>query len=378
MSHDTTPSSTTSPTTTGRPPVRFAVVGAGQIAQQAFIPGLAHLPEAELAALVTSDPAKGERHGVPAHPYEAYGELLASGDVDAVYVATPVTHHRRYAVEALDAGVPVLLEKPMAPSVEDCQAIIDAAERSGTTLMVGYRMHQDAFLVDLADLARSGSLGDLRTFTATFGHTVNPDNHRSHTGFWGGPLPDLGIYPLNTVRTVFGEEPVTVQAHGVHHAGTGLGVTPTVAVTLGFPGGRSAQFTASYATASVETFTLTGSQGSVTSTAAFMWGAELAYTVDTGDGPRRRTYPAVDQFAGETRYFVHCVREGLRPEPDGEEGLLDIRVCEAVAASLESGSVQTLAPAHRSRRVSRDQVVGIPATPAPAPGDLVGIVPEES
>ncbi|MEL4164121.1 hypothetical protein MTQ16_04415 [Corynebacterium bovis] len=135
-----------------------------------------------------------------------------------------------------------------------------------------------------------------------------------------------------------------MQAHGVHHAGTGLGVTPTVAVTLGFPGGRSAQFTASYATASVETFTLTGSQGSVTSTAAFMWGAELAYTVDTGDGPRRRTYPAVDQFAGETRYFVRCVREGLRPEPDGEEGLLDIRVCEAVAASLESGSVQTLAP----------------------------------
>lgn len=92
------------------PTTRFAVVGTGQIAQQAFIPGLKQLPEAELAAIVSSDPAKGDAYGVPGYSYDQYAELLKSGDIDAVYVATPVHQHLYYTVPALEAGLPVLCE----------------------------------------------------------------------------------------------------------------------------------------------------------------------------------------------------------------------------------------------------------------------------
>ena len=166
---------------------RFAVVGTGQIAQQAFIPGLAQLPEAELAAVVSSDPSKGEHFGVPGYSYDQYAELLASGDIDAVYVATPVHQHAEYTIPALEAGIPVLCEKPMAPSVEDCQRMIDAANKTNTTLMLAYRMHNDPFFLDLVELVQSGGLGELRTFTSSFGHMINPDTTTAESRALGRP-----------------------------------------------------------------------------------------------------------------------------------------------------------------------------------------------
>lgn len=363
---------------------RFAVVGTGQIAQQAFIPGLAQLPEAELAAVVSSDPSKGEHFGVPGYSYDQYAELLASGDIDAVYVATPVHQHAEYTIPALEAGIPVLCEKPMAPSVEDCQRMIDAANKTNTTLMLAYRMHNDPFFLDLVELVQSGGLGELRTFTSSFGHMINPDNHRGKQGFWAGPVPDLGVYPLNTVRNLYREEPTTVHAIGAEQRGSEqhdseLQVTSTVAVTLGFASGRTAQFTASYATVGQQGFTLSGSEGYVQSNAAFQWGydAPLSYLIDTGNGPETKEYSAKDQFAGETRYFLQCVANGERPEADGEEGLMDIRVCEAVLRTLETGETQTLEPAERSQHITADQAVSIPAPRKPEDEELVGIEPEE-
>lgn len=361
------------------PTTRFAVVGTGQIAQQAFIPGLKQLPEAELAAIVSSDPAKGDAYGVPGYSYDQYAELLKSGDIDAAYVATPVHQHLDYTVPALEAGLPVLCEKPMAPSIEDCQTMIDTAERTGTPLMLAYRMHSDPFMTDLVELANSGKLGELHSFTASFGHMINPDNHRGKEGFWAGPVPDLGVYPLNFIRNIYGEEPTTVHAIGVEHRGSELEVTPTVAVTLGFASGRLAQFTSSYATCSQQGFTLSGTEGYVQSAAAFQWGdgAPLSYTVDLGEGPEDKEYSAKDQFAGETRYFLQCIRDGVQPEPDGTEGLMDIRVCEAVQRSLETGEVQTLEKIEPTRPITSAQAVSIPAPPKPEVSELVGIEPEE-
>lgn len=367
-------------------PYRFAVVGLGQIAQQAFLPGLAQLPEAQLAAVVTSHPEKAKRYDVPGYSYDRYQELLGSGDIDAVYVATPVDRHREFTIPALHAGIPVLCEKPMAPSVDDCQAMIAAANETGTTLMLAYRMHTDPFMIDLVELARSGKLGDARYFTSQFSHTINPENHRANHGFWGGPVPDLGVYALNMVRNLYEEEPTTVYAIGGHHEGTGPDTTPTVSVSLGFDSGRTAQFTASYSTSSAEGFTLAASKGTVVSPSSYMWGegSDLHATVSLADKEGSGTdttkewhYGAKDQFAGETRYFLTCVGQNKQPEPDGEEGLLDIRVCEAVKESLETGRPVALEPRTRERRISADEAQEIPAPSKPGEDDIAVKATEE-
>ena len=100
--------------TEGKRPIRWAVVGGGQISQQAFMPAIGRTDSSELVALVSGDEDKRERlarqYGLAAYGYERYPELLASGTIDAVYVATPVLRHREFGVPALEAGVHALVE----------------------------------------------------------------------------------------------------------------------------------------------------------------------------------------------------------------------------------------------------------------------------
>src|SRR5262249_9683975 len=99
--------------------IRYAVVGAGWSAQNAFMPGVKRTGNSVMAAIVTGDPAKAEglgglyriRHR---YSYDEYDRLLASGEVDAVYLATPNTLHCDFAIRAMKAGLHVLCEKPLA------------------------------------------------------------------------------------------------------------------------------------------------------------------------------------------------------------------------------------------------------------------------
>ena len=364
-------------------PVRFAVVGVGQISQQAFIPGLSRIEDAELAALVTSSPEKaeelGQEFGVAIHSYEEYPALLASGDIDAVYVATPVFRHREFAEPALKAGIHVLLEKPMETSVEDCQAIIDAAEQSGATLMVAYRLHQEPGTVEMIEKVRDQKvIGDPRYFSSVFSQDITEENHRGHSGYWGGPIPDMGTYPQNMVRNLFHDEPVEVYAKGVRTPGRGFDFDDTVAVTLTFPGERVAQFTITYASESVERFTVAGTEGEISAEPCFGFGPDtgIEYTLTTSGSSESFAHDPVEQFGGQTQYFVDCLRSGEAPEPSGEEGLLDVRVNAAVLKSLETGAPVALEPRRRERVLDSHQVRRV--TPADEPGDdeLVDQVPQ--
>ena len=258
-------------------PVRFGVVAVGQISQQAFLPAMRSLPDAKLTAVVTSSEEKagvaddlaGTGHDPEVYGYEDFGRLLADDVVDALYVATPVFRHREFTEPALDAGIHVLLEKPMATSVADSEAMIAAAQRSGATLMVAYRMHQDAFMVELVDRVRRGFIGETRTFTSTFTHDIEEANHRGHSGFWGGPVPDFGAYPLNLVRHLFGAEPTHVHATGAVSGERGFNFHDLVGVTLRFPGNRVAQYTLSYNSADLDAFAITGTKGTITSDSVF-------------------------------------------------------------------------------------------------------------
>ena len=371
-------------------PVRFGVVAVGQISQQAFLPAMRSLPDAKLTAVVTSSEEKagvaddlaGTGHDPEVYGYEDFGRLLADDVVDALYVATPVFRHREFTEPALDAGIHVLLEKPMATSVADSEAMIAAAQRSGATLMVAYRMHQDAFMVELVDRVRRGFIGETRTFTSTFTHDIEEANHRGHSGFWGGPVPDFGAYPLNLVRHLFGAEPTHVHATGAVSGERGFNFHDLVGVTLRFPGNRVAQYTLSYNAADLDTFQLVGAKGTITSDSCYGYAPEPPrnVTVTTESGTKTRTAESMDQFAGEIRYFVDCLRSGTRPEPDGEEGLADVRVFAAVEESLRTGAEVILPPRSFGPGLSRDQVRAIPPRPAheiPDDDELIDQEPQD-
>jgi predicted dehydrogenase len=335
--------------------VRYAVVGAGWIAQAEFMPGVRHTGNSELSALVTGHEEKaaklGEKYGIPnTYFYDDYNAMLASGDVDAVYLALPNWAHVDFAVRTLDAGIHLLLEKPMAVTVAQCQRICDAADRTGAKLMIAYRLHHEPGILEALRAVRAGELGTLRMFTSSFSQQIAPSNHRAKHGFLAGPVPDMGPYPINTARTLFGAEPIEVFATGACTDPTRFNFEDTVAVTLKFPKARVAAFTLTYNGGDVDGFRIVGSKGDLFSEPAFQVGLAPHHIKTVDKKKHSQTFKKTDQFGGELKYFSECILNDCIPEADGEEGLLDVRVIAAIEQALETGLPQKLEPYRRKKR----------------------------
>ncbi|MEC5396431.1 Gfo/Idh/MocA family protein [Uliginosibacterium sp. H1] len=344
--------------------VRYAVVGAGWIAQSAILPAFAQTTDSRLVAIVTGDDDKAEalgaRYSVKTLPYEGYDALLDSDEIDAVFVALPNAQHADYAVRALNAGKHVLLEKPMAIGVTACETINAAAQRSGARLMIAYRLHFEPATLEAIRRVRAGAIGVPRFFTATFSQHVAASNHRAQQGFWAGPVADMGPYPINAARNIFGAEPILVWAFGVQSPDGGPPLHDTVAVTLVFPEQRLAQFTVSYSAQRVDEYEIVGSSGALRLSPGFDFESGLHLTTLQGESTREEQFPATDQFAGELSYFTRCILDERPPEPDGLEGLADVRVIAAIERSLLSGTSQVLDPLDVPMRPQPAQVMRMP------------------
>jgi predicted dehydrogenase len=338
--------------------VRYAFVALGDITQEAMLPGVKHTGNSEVVAFVTGDPEKargvGEQYGVTdSYGYEQFGALLASGKIDAIYLATPNWRHAEFVIPALKAGIHVLVEKPLEVSTEKCRQILEAEKTSSAKLMVAYRLHFEPATLATIDLIRSGKLGELLTFTSTFTQMVSPENHRAKNGVAAGPIFDMGPYPVNAARYIFEDEPTeVVSAVGIRHPEAGLGdFDDTVAVTLRFPGNRLAQFVLSYWGNTLDTYAVVGTRGSVEMNPGFMYGKPLERTVTLGESKNHESFKNTDHFGGELHYFSDCILNGKDPEPNGEEGYADVRVLEGIVQAIKTGAAVTLEPFTRTERI---------------------------
>lgn len=341
--------------------VRYAVVGAGWIARAEFMRGVEHTGNSELTAFVTGNEQKaakpGERYGIQhTYSYEEYDEMLTSGFVDAVYLALPNFAHVDFAVRTLDAGIHLLLETPMAVSVSQCERICAAAARSGAKLMVAYRLHHEPGTLQSLRTGGEHEIGDALVFDSTFSQQIAPSNHRARHGFWAGPVPDMGPYPINTARTIFGDEPTEVWATGVCTNPARFNFDDTVAVTLKFPGARIAAFTLSYNGGDVDAFRVVGTRGDLFSSPAHQVGVAPEHIKTVGNKNQTEKFARTDQFGRELKYFSDCILNDREPEANGEEGMLDVRVIAAIERALITGNPQTLEPYYRSRRAPEEQL----------------------
>ena len=356
--------------------VRYGVVGLGDISQEAMLPGIKHTGNSEVAAFVTGDPEKarqvGELYGVTdTYRYNQFEELLSSGKIDALYLATPNWRHAEFVVPALKAGIHVLVEKPLEVSTAKCREILDAAATSSAKLMVAYRLHFEPATLATLDLIRSGDLGEVHLFTSTFVQMVSTRNHRATNGDEAGPVLDMGPYPVNAARYVFGAEPTkVVSAVGIRHPEAGFGdFDDTVAVTLRFPGNRLAQFMVSYYGNALDAYTAVGTKGSVQVSPCYMYGKPLEQAITIGEKKTSESFKNTDHFGGQMKYFSDCILNDREVEPDGEEGFADVRVLEGVLRALKTGGSVTLEPFNRTKRIdTAAQKETLPAVTSP---DLV-------
>jgi predicted dehydrogenase len=268
--------------------------------------------------------------------------------------------HHDLTLRAARAGVHVLCEKPMAMTTADCEAMIRACQDANVLLMIAYRLHFEEATLRAIELVRGGDIGEPLFVSSVLGHQARPGDIRTRADAGGGALFDMGIYCLNAARNIFGEEPIEVSAMASGGDERFRGVDATTAALLRFPGGRLAQFTASQGSADVDFFRVVGSKGELRVEPAFAYSHDIVHHLVVEGRTRTVLFSERDQFGPELASFARCIQEGTEPEPSGEEGLLDVRVLEAIARSAAKGRPVTLAPYVRRRRPTMSQEIRMP------------------
>ena len=250
--------------------LRWGILGPGRIAQ-AFAGGVARSRTGRLVAIGTRDPARpGLAEAFPgARIHAGYEALLADPEVDAVYIATPHPAHVPWGVRAAEAGKHILCEKPMGVNAGEAAVLVQAARRAGVFLAEGYMYRAHPQTRRLAELVRTGAIGEIRMIQASFGFAAkfNPDHRLFANDLAGGGILDVGGYPVSMARLIAGAaagqpflDPVKVAGAG--HLGR-TGVDEWTAAVLEFPGGIVAQVATGVALALENVVRIFGTEGRI-------------------------------------------------------------------------------------------------------------------
>jgi len=227
-------------------PLRIGCLGAADIAFAALVKPASQSPDATCYAIAARDPARAaafaRRHGVPV-THDNYADLLADGDVDAVYVPLPNSLHAKWTLLALEAGKHVLCEKPFTANAAEATQVAEAADRSGLVVMEAFHWRYHPLAERMLEIVNGGELGKVRRLEATFCFPLpKRDNIRWSLELAGGAMMDAGCYAVHLVRTLAGAEPTVVSADVRTRFPQ---VDRAARAELSFPDGRTARVTAS-------------------------------------------------------------------------------------------------------------------------------------
>lgn len=329
----------------------IALLGLGNYATNQLAPAIKNARNARLAGIVTGSPEKipvwREKHGIPeanVYNYTNFDTIAENKDIDIVYVVTPTGLHAEYAIRALKAGKHVICEKPMAPTVEDCTRMIDAARANNRTLQIGYRLHWDPFHLRLMEAMKEKQFGPWTSIDASDGGRMN-----DFTGYhaWritkemsiAGALYDLGVYAVQAQLYSSQELPVRVTARSWTERHEIFNQVPeNWEWELEFEGGRRAKGFASYGK-STNYIRVETAKGRLQIDPAYGYGGQKG---STPDGPMDFQHVPQQQLQIEGQ--VDAILGGKPSRVPGEMGRRDIRVIRGIMAAAESGKAFEFGP----------------------------------
>jgi predicted dehydrogenase len=328
-------------------PLRVAVIGAGYWGPN-LIRNLNEAPGADPVAVADLSPQRleGIHKRFPAVRLTTdHTDLFGDPNIDAVCIATPVNTHRKLVEQALAAGKHVFVEKPLASTSTDAEAMVRAAEKAGRTLMVGHTFVYNPAVVMVRNLIEKGELGRVNYVDS---QRVNLGLHQ----FDINVLWDLGPHDVSITLYWLGEEPEWVQCIGACYVQPDI--EDVVFLTMGFPSGAMAHAHLSWlAPSKLRTMTVVGTKKmavyddvqTVERVKVYDFGVEslsseeLRRSYRAGDINSPRV-PITEALQLEMRHFIDCINDGKKPRSDGEAGLRVVRVLEAGMRSLRSGGAR--------------------------------------
>jgi predicted dehydrogenase len=306
------------------------------------------LPGCGLGALCDLDPGRLEKTR-PAYPgtahYTSFKEMLADADLDAVAVATPVLHHFPVTKAALLAGKHVLVEKPFAASVAECEELIELAESRGLTLMVGHTFIYSAPIRMIKKIIDSGDLGEIRYI----------NSQRLNLGLFQKDINvvwDLAPHDISIILYLLGKTPDFVNCQGNAHITPGIEDVSNL--SLSFKSGQFATIQSSWLEPrKVRQMTIVGTRKMIVyddiepmekiriydtrieRPPHYDNFGEFHYSYHYGDS----YVPYIEQsepLRQMCQHFVDSIRAGSHPLSCGKSGLEVLRILEASSKSLKA------------------------------------------
>ncbi|WZO97082.1 Gfo/Idh/MocA family oxidoreductase [Isosphaeraceae bacterium EP7] len=272
--------------------IRWGILATGRVAQQ-FARGLSVLPDAELMAVgsrnLSSAKLFADAYGIP-KVHGSYEALAADPEVDIIYVATPHIRHARDCRLVLEAGKPVLCEKPFAVSAIEAGSVIALARSKGLFCMEAMWMRFMPLIAEVKALISDGAIGRPELLTADFGYAAayDPKDRLFDRSLAGGCLLDRGIYPLSLAYQLFGN-PSSVSGQATMTAG---GVDRSVGIVLKYADGPLAVLTSTLIAMTSNEAVITGATGEIRIHAPFYHPTRLTITVRKPATPTPTELPA--------------------------------------------------------------------------------------
>lgn len=320
--------------------IGFAVVGLGSIAKGSILPSFARCKRAKLIAVV----ARNKKSAIPiakqfkskfAYGTDNFAECLANPDISAIYIATPQGQHLDITVQAAQARKHVLCEKPLAATIDQAKAMVDACSANHVLLMTAYRKYFEPSCLYIKKLIQQGALGRIDVI-----HTAFSELHVPGTSLkWlldarlagGGPLMDLGVYCINTTRWLVGEDPVEAAAHAWRNDTERFReVEEGISFRFQFPSGLVVNGSSSYGAVLSSFLFVQGTKGWLSLAPAFTFDEVRVLTGKINGRMLEKKFKIIDEFALEIDAFAESIQKNRSAHPDGQEGLRDMRILHAI------------------------------------------------
>jgi predicted dehydrogenase len=243
--------------------LRIGILGAARVATYAMIDAARDVEGVTVHAVAARDPLRAQAyadvHHIP-HVYPSYQALIEADDIDAVYTALPPNLHAPWSIAAVEAGKPVLCEKPFALSIADVEAMLAAEARTGTLIMEAQHTQYHPINVRARAVLAAQDIGTVRHIHGCFTTAIpyDPNEMRWDGAVGGGALWDLGVYPAYWLRSFMGAEPGVTAAR---HQLCDTGADTLTSARLAFPSGATGEISCDMISATEAWVKVEGSTG---------------------------------------------------------------------------------------------------------------------
>ena len=323
--------------------VRWGILSTADIGMTKVTPAIQRAENSEVVAIASRDQdravAAAAQLGIPA-AYGSYEELLASDDVDAVYIPLPNDLHAEWTLKAAAAGKHVLCEKPLALSPSQAAEMARACEDAGVKLAEAFMYRHHPTWVEAVRLVRDGTIGELQGVQSWFSYyNDDPTNIRNRMENGGGAIMDIGCYNINASRMLFAAEPVRIEASVRRDPVMGIDIVSSA--VLEFAGGGQATFTCSTRAEDYQRVHIVGSAGRIEIEVPFNIppDRDTRIFVTAGGEPPvapatdTLVFPAADQYTIQAALFAQAVLDDTPVPVPPADAIANMKVIETILAT---------------------------------------------